>query len=171
MQGKALPKSISHFSHFIHEQEIIMNSKTRPSKKTIPSSSESAQLRQPLPAGVAPDAEQPNQVRIHDLTSFAVIFVPKALRALIGDEAFESNLQNLDNQKLLLVIREPHDVVYIRVPIMAQELSTNTQAFALPIKLPSRVKKTSKVVPAAKSSARPTRKSSGKSTRKASRKA
>ena len=121
-----------------------MNSKTRPSKKSTPPSSESAQLRQPIPAGVAPDADQPHLVRIHDLTSFAVIFVPKELRALIGDEAFEGHLQNLDNQKLLLVIREPHDVVYIRVPIMAQELSTNTQAFALPIKLPSRVKKTSK---------------------------
>ncbi|MEO8388009.1 hypothetical protein [Polaromonas sp.] len=143
-----------------------MNSKTRPSKKPTPPSSGSVQPRPPIPAGVAPDAEQPNLVRIHDLTSFAVIFLPKALRALIGDEAYEWNLENIRNQELVLVIREPHDVVYIRIPVMAQELSTNAQASALPVKPPSRAKKKSKVAPATKSTAKrsvkPARKSSGK---------
>ena len=114
-----------------------MNSKTRQStKSTKPSAS--TQSGQPMAAPTAPDASQPNLVRIHDLKSFAVIVLPKELRALIGDEAYERQVEDLKKYELVLVLREPHDVVYIQLPLMALSPSSEAPASQGPVKPPAR---------------------------------
>ncbi|MGH6637340.1 MAG: hypothetical protein ACREBY_01910 [Polaromonas sp.] len=142
-----------------------MNSKTRQATKstkyTKPSSA-STQPSQPIAAGTAPDASQPHLVRIHDLKSFAVIVLPTALRALIGDEAYERQVEDLRNHELVLILREPHDVVYIQVPLMVLSPSTEAQASGEPVKTPVRKAAKSKAKPSTKTTVTSARKPRGK---------
>ncbi|MGH6639672.1 MAG: hypothetical protein ACREBY_13860 [Polaromonas sp.] len=138
-----------------------MNSKTRQSTKfTKPSAS--TQPGQPIAAGAAPDASQPNLVRIHDLNSFAVIVIPKELRALIGDEAYERQVEDIRKHEIVLIVREPHDVVYIRVPILTLPSRPEAPASQEPIKSPARKTARSKAKPTTKTLVTSVRKPRGK---------
>ena len=142
-----------------------MNSKPRQSTQSAKPSSVSTQPGQPMAAGAAPaapDASQPNLVRIHDLKSFAVIVLPKELRALIGDEAYERQVEDIKKYELVLVLREPHDVVYIQLPIMAFSPSSEAPASAEPVKPPARKTVKSKPAPTTQPTVKPARKPRGK---------
>ncbi|MGH8856964.1 MAG: hypothetical protein ACREXG_02880 [Polaromonas sp.] len=138
-----------------------MNSKTRQSTKfTKPSAS--TRPGQSMAAGAAPDASQPNLVRIHDLKSFAVIVLPKELRALIGDEAYERQVEDLRKHELVLIVRESHDVVYVQLPFMVLSPSSGAQASGELAKTPARKTAKSKTKPTIKPTVKPARKPRGK---------
>lgn len=59
---------------------------------------------------------------VHDLVGAAFIILPKKLRALIGDQALQANAQELQDQEVLVIVREPGVVVYAHLPIMAMEM-------------------------------------------------
>ncbi len=71
----------------------------------------------------APDAVPaltPDQlVRLHDLAGLVVVSVPETLRDIIGEEAFKLRLEELNRHEFLVIVREPGDVVYIKMPIYA----------------------------------------------------
>lgn len=69
--------------------------------------------------GVTPAASPGNLVRLHDLQGLVVISLPEGLREILGDEAFKRRLEELNQHQFVLIVREPHDVVYIRMPIFA----------------------------------------------------
>ncbi|HYW57041.1 MAG TPA: hypothetical protein VE934_08770 [Polaromonas sp.] len=98
-----------------------MNTKSRKSSKPTKAASPFANATQPTePAnpGTVSDTEQDNLVRIHDLTGFAALCIPATLRELIGDEAYERHTSNIESRELIVILRDPSDVVYIRMPIV-----------------------------------------------------
>ena len=138
-----------------------MNSKPRQStQSTKPSAS--TQSGQPIAAPTAPDASQPHLVRIHDLKSFAVIVLPKELRALIGDEAYERQVEDLRKYEIVLVLREPHDMVYIQLPLMALSASPEAPMSQGPAKPQAGRAAKSRVKPITKPTVKPARKPRGK---------
>lgn len=68
--------------------------------------------------GKAPAKNQPELVRIHDLTSFAIFSLPEALRQIFGDEWYDHQVRELQDTELVLVLRGPQDVLYLRMPLL-----------------------------------------------------
>lgn len=59
-------------------------------------------------------AEQPKLARIHDLTSYAAVSIPPELRQILGEEEYESHIKRIENHEIVMIIRVPNDVVYLR---------------------------------------------------------
>ena len=68
--------------------------------------------------GKPPAKKQPERVRIHDLTSFAIFSLPEAARQIFGDEWYDRQVRELRDTELVLVLRGPQDVVYLRMPLL-----------------------------------------------------
>ena len=96
-----------------------MNAKNRKPTKSGKSAHATNKLVQPIEPGATPEASQSNLARIHDLMGLAVISLPQQLREIIGDEAFELRIAELNQHEFSMIVREPHDVVYVRMPIHA----------------------------------------------------
>jgi hypothetical protein len=124
-----LPKLLVNRIHFQEIKEIIMNSKTRQSKKPAKSaksskpSSASIPAGEPIAKGTSPDQQtdpsQPNLARVHDLKSIAVMSIPEELRSIFGDEAYEHLVKELEQYEMVFVMRTASDVVYIRASLFA----------------------------------------------------
>ena len=75
--------------------------------------------RKPHAPDAAPAATPGHLVRLHDLSGPVVISLPESLREIIGEEAFKRRLDELNRHEFLVIVREPGDVVYIKMPIYA----------------------------------------------------
>lgn len=94
-----------------------MNRKTRPSAKSSNSAKPKKQtdIREPI---AAQEATPQNQlVQVHDLVGTCVFVVPTELKQIIGEEAYELHIKDTEVHELLLIVRQPTDIVYIRFPI------------------------------------------------------
>jgi hypothetical protein len=134
-----------------------MNAKTRKPIKSGKSAQATTQAVEPIEPGATPEADQSNLARIHDLTSLAFITIPQELRGIIGDEAYERYAEELEQHEILLIVREPHDVVYIRVPIIALPIKPRGLAPQEAVKAPAHTKTKGKGKPSTK----PVRKARG----------
>ena len=65
---------------------------------------------------------EPTQAMVHDLVGAALLFLPKTLRELIGDQALQANAQELQDREILVIVREPGVVAYVHLPIIAMEM-------------------------------------------------
>lgn len=96
-----------------------MNRKTRPSAQSArssksPKSKEPANTTEPNPVQEA----QNQLVQVHDLVGTCVLVVPAQLKQIIGDEAYELQMKDSEVLELLLIVRQPTDIVYIRCPFV-----------------------------------------------------
>ncbi len=70
--------------------------------------------RNPSAPRKTPATEQPNLARIHDLTNFAAVSIPPELRQLLGEKEYERHIQKIENHEIVMIIRVPNHVVYLR---------------------------------------------------------
>lgn len=61
-----------------------------------------------------PVADQTNLARIHDLTGFAAVSIPPELRQILGEEEYENHIKQIESYEMVMIIRVPNDVVYLR---------------------------------------------------------
>ncbi len=95
--------------------------KAAQSKPSVKRTEAPAKSVAPLAANApaaAPVNTEGNLVRIHDLTGTCLMSIPSELRALLGDEAYERYMRQLEQVEVTLIIRTAHDVVYIEMPIL-----------------------------------------------------
>lgn len=64
----------------------------------------------------------PAAAMVHDLVGFVVIALPEGLRKLIGDEAMRATALELEDRKVLVIVREPGVVGYVHLPITVLEM-------------------------------------------------
>jgi hypothetical protein len=168
------PNSLTH--HFNAKTPITMNSnkspktaQSKPNAKRTKAPAKSVAPKAAMASAAAPDSTEANLVRIHDLTGACLMSIPPELRVLLGDEAYESYMSQLKQVEVTLIIRSPHDVVYIEMPILtlkARPDSMQIQAAVNALIEPGSEPK-SQAKPATKRSstpaAKPTRKPRGQS--------
>ena len=114
-----------------------------------------------------PAADQPNLARIHDLTSFAAVSIPHELRQILGEEEYERHIKEIENYELVMVIRVPKDVVYLRsrvvtVPLGGQKHVQVRDPHVSKVEAKKKEKGTSAVAPTSKPSSRTPTKSARK---------
>lgn len=90
-----------------HKQDITVTSKKRTSTQTA--------IATP---GAVPDTMQPNLSRLHDLTGLVLVSLPTELQGIIGEEAHQRCIADIQGCEMVLIVREPNDVVYIRLPLV-----------------------------------------------------
>ena len=102
-------------------------------KNALPASRPStAQSSKP---DASPDTEEAELVRITDLTGVAWVYLPEALRGLIGDAAYQMQVAALECSSVTVIGHHPGDVVYVHLPVMvanAQRPATSTGQAAPP---------------------------------------
>jgi len=64
----------------------------------------------------------PAPAMVHDLVGAAILILPKELRSLIGDQALQTNAQELQDREVVVIVREPGVVAYVHLPIIAMEM-------------------------------------------------
>lgn len=96
-----------------------MNTKTRTSSQPGKSAKSTPTSVEQTEPGSASDGAPNNLVRIHDLMGRTAIHIPAELRAILGDEAYERNLEELNHYEITMIVREPTDVIYLRMPVLA----------------------------------------------------
>ena len=124
-----------------------MNAKTRKPAKSGKSAQAAKAAVKPVQStepDAMPETGESSLARIHDLTSLCVISVPSELRAILGDEAYERNVRELEQYLITLIVREPHDVVYIHIPVLALEARPDDVALPAAVKAPARSRSKSK---------------------------
>lgn len=60
-------------------------------------------------------------VRVHDLKGYGVIALPDELRQILNQEELDRCFAGIEALEAILVVRETHDVVYVRIPLMVIE--------------------------------------------------
>ena len=65
---------------------------------------------------------------VHDLVGFALIALPAELRPLLGDENMVSNSLELEDQELLVIVREKGVVAYVHLPFLVKEMESENTA-------------------------------------------
>lgn len=128
------------------------------------------QARKPTPSAKArqtPAADQPSLARIHDLTSFTAVSIPHELRQILGEEEYESHIKQIENLEMVMIIRVPNDVVYLRSRLVALPLAPKGQVQAPD---PQASKVDAKAKEKGKSAVAPTSKSSSRTPAKSARK-
>jgi hypothetical protein len=91
---------------------------SKPSAKRTKAPAKSVAPKAVNPPAAAPASTEANLVRIHDLRGTCLMSIPPELRALLGDKAYESYMSELEQVEVTLIIRTPHNVVYIEMPIV-----------------------------------------------------
>ena len=99
-----------------------------------------------------PATEQPNLARIHDLTNFAAVSIPPELRQILGEKEYERHIQKIENHEIVMIIRVPNHVVYLRSRLMTVPLDGQKEV-QVPDRNVSKANSTGKaaVAPASKS--------------------
>jgi hypothetical protein len=83
------------------------------------------------PSGFNPPHGQfgePSAAMVHDLVGFALIALPAELRALLGDENMVSNSLEIEDQELLVIVREKGVVAYVHLPFLVKEMEFENSA-------------------------------------------
>lgn len=137
-----------------------MNAKARKSTKPSKSTTSSTKLARSVPQtepGSTLEGPPNNLVRIHDLMSFAAVSIPDELRGILGDEAYERNLEELEHYEILFILREPQDVVYLKMPVIAVSSEPRRPSTQEPVKAPTppKAKAKAKAKTKAKTKAKP----------------
>lgn len=79
------------------------------------------------PSGFNPPHGQfgePSAAMVHDLVGFALIALPAELRSLLGDEHMVSNSLEIEDQELLVIVREKGVVAYVHLPFLVKEMES-----------------------------------------------
>ena len=69
-------------------------------------------------SNATPDGEETELVRVTDLTGVAWVYLPEALRGLIGEAAYQMQVAALECSTVTVIGRHPGDVVYVHLPVM-----------------------------------------------------
>jgi len=114
------------------QKDHVMNAKskkplsTRPSQETAVNSRSSkpaaASKQKPKKQNAAPEAPEKQLVRVHDLIGLTVLNLPQGLREILGEEAYQHCLKDVQEMVLTVILREPGDVVYMHMPILVREM-------------------------------------------------
>ena len=136
-----------------------MNTKTRKSSQPDKSGKSTPSVEQTEP-GSASDGAPHHLVRIHDLMGRTAIRIPAELRAILGDEAYERNLEELNYYEITMIVRQPNDVVYLRMPVVAVSFEQSHPASQQPVEA---------LKPKAKPKAKAKAKPKGKKVKRASK--
>lgn len=70
----------------------------------------------------------PATVRVHDLVGSAAIALPRALKEILGDEAYQEILTELEDQLLTMIIRRPEHVIYVYAKLTPLDLSADVKS-------------------------------------------
>lgn len=73
-----------------------------------------------------PTAPEPPTATVHDLVGAAMLMLPKELRLVLGEKLLQSNAQDLESRKVLVIVREPGVVAYVHLPIVVMEMTGDT---------------------------------------------
>ncbi len=65
---------------------------------------------------------EPSAAMVHDLVGFALIALPAQLRPLLGDENMVNNSLEIEDQELLVIVREKGVVAYVHLPFIVKEM-------------------------------------------------
>ena len=146
-----------------------MNTKTRKSSQPGKSGKSTPTSVEQTEQGSASDGVPHKLVRIHDLMGSAAIRIPAELRAILGDEAYERNLEELNYYEIYMIVRQPKDVVYLRMPVVAVSFEPSRPASQEPREAPttSAAKADARAKP--KPKATPKAKPKGKKVKRASK--
>lgn len=80
-----------------------------------------------VPPPGLPDSER-KPVLVHDLTGYVVFALPPDLKEVLGKEAFERCVSDLEAHAVIAIHREIDAIVYIRMHCIAQLFEMPTQA-------------------------------------------
>ena len=72
-----------------------------------------------------PTSPAPATASVHDLVGSAAIALPRALREILGDEAYEEILTELGDQLLTMIIRRPEHIVYVYAKLTPLDLDAD----------------------------------------------
>jgi hypothetical protein len=106
-------------------------------KKTTPTSQSTvpAKIATTIATGSPLSAQQPDNeactgarlgeastADVHDFVGVAILIVPPALRAVLGDKHLLSNALELQDREVLVIVREAGVVAYVHLPIIVKEM-------------------------------------------------
>ncbi len=83
------------------------------------------------PSGFNPPSGEfgePSVAMVHDFVGFALIALPAQLRAVLGDEHMVSNSLEIEDQELLVIVREKGVVAYVHLPFLVKEMEFENSA-------------------------------------------
>ncbi|MEO8388008.1 hypothetical protein [Polaromonas sp.] len=146
-----------------------MNTKTRKSSQPDKSGKSTPSSVEQTEPGSALEGASHDLVRIHDLEGRAGIYIPDELRAILGDEAYERNLEELRHYEIYIIAREPKDVVYLRMPILAVSLEPSRPASQEPVEAPTTSKAEADARAKPRQKAKPKAETKGKKVKSASK--
>lgn len=93
------------------QKDHVMNAKSQKPSSTRPNQQTAA-----------PEAPEKQLVRVHDLIGLTVLNLPQGLREILDEEAYQHCLKDVQEMILTVILREPGDVVYMRMPILVREM-------------------------------------------------
>lgn len=117
--------------------------RSKPAKSTVPSSKPSTTpSRKTLPSTDSPSspAAKPSLVRMHDLSSGACIFLPVALRDILGEEDYQTSVTALESQTLTLIVRGSDDVIYVELSVTVLDDARTSSSTSLLTTAPVKTK-------------------------------
>ena len=95
---------------------------TKPSRTAKTTKNAVAEIKpssaQTSKTAASPDGEETELVRVTDLTGVAWVYLPEALRGLIGEAAYQMQVAALECSSVTVIGRHPGDVVYVHLPVM-----------------------------------------------------
>lgn len=65
---------------------------------------------------------EPSAAMVYDFVGFALIALPAQLRPLLGDKNMVSNSLEIEDQELLVIVREKGVVAYVHLPFLVKEM-------------------------------------------------
>ena len=72
---------------------------------------------------------KPSAAMVHDLAGFAMLALPVPLRGLIGGTALLNSARELEDQELLLIVRDKGVVAYVHLQLIVKELETPVESW------------------------------------------
>jgi hypothetical protein len=95
------------------------------------SSKSSRKTGTPKPAKKAATTA-PATLRVHDLLSGVHIYLPDALRQIVGDKQYRKAVEDLEAQRITVIVRTAKDLVYLHARIVTQPLPETRKRGAAP---------------------------------------
>lgn len=97
-----------------------MKNQTKPAIKTSAKTAQQTRAEKTKIAAL-PQSTESNLVRVHDLKGYGVIALPDELRRILNQEELDRCFAGIEALEVTLIVRETHDVVYVRIPLMVIE--------------------------------------------------
>lgn len=85
----------------------------------------------PKPAKKA-STTTPARLRVHDLLTGVQIYLPDALRRIVGDEQYRNVVEDLEARQITVIVRIAKDLVFLHARIVTQALPETRKGEAAP---------------------------------------